>query len=55
MSEKQQKVFCTVDLVAAKLRETKKYYTLYNTLTDTKTYYDKEVQLLESIHDNFEM
>lgn len=40
--------------MAAKLRETKQYYTLYNTLDDTKLYMQKEVGLLDSIHDNFE-
>ena len=40
--------------MAAKLSETKKFYTLYNTLTDSKTCYEKEVQLLDSIHDNYD-
>ncbi|OQV18537.1 Coiled-coil domain-containing protein 93 [Hypsibius exemplaris] len=55
LSQYQKRFIELYDQVAAKLRETKKYYTLYNTLTDTKTYYEKEVQLLESIHDNFEV
>ncbi|XP_072029875.1 coiled-coil domain-containing protein 93-like [Amphiura filiformis] len=33
--------------------ETKQFYTLYNTLDDTKLYLEKEVMLLNSIHDNF--
>eukprot|EP00051_Salpingoeca_urceolata_P018063 m.251557 g.251557 ORF g.251557 m.251557 type:complete len:624 (-) comp19111_c3_seq4:97-1968(-) len=40
--------------IAAKLRETKQYYTLYNTLDDTQLYMNKEIGLLNSIHDNFE-
>ncbi|KJE90137.1 coiled-coil domain-containing protein 93 [Capsaspora owczarzaki ATCC 30864] len=40
--------------VAAKLTETKQYYTLYNTLDDTKLYMSKELSLLNSIHDSFE-
>eukprot|EP00040_Diaphanoeca_grandis_P039020 m.257943 g.257943 ORF g.257943 m.257943 type:complete len:626 (-) comp35923_c0_seq1:543-2420(-) len=45
-----------VELYAAintKLRETKQYYTLYNTLDDTKLYLSKEVKLLESIGENY--
>ena len=40
--------------VAATHKETKQFYTLYNTLDDTKLYLSKEVNLLNSIHDNFE-
>ena len=40
--------------VSTKLRETKQYYTLYNTLDDTKLFLSKEISLLNSIHDNFE-
>ncbi|XP_063964183.1 coiled-coil domain-containing protein 93-like [Lytechinus pictus] len=40
--------------VASTHRETKQFYTLYNTLDDTKLYLDKEVSLLNSIYDNFE-
>ena len=32
--------------VAAKHKETKQFYTLYNTLDDTKVYLEKEVNLL---------
>jgi len=39
--------------INTKLRETKQYYTLYNTLDDTKLYLTKEVQLLESIGENY--
>lgn len=40
-------------LVAAKHKETKQYYTLYNTLEDTKTYMKKELSLLNSICDSY--
>ncbi|XP_071487637.1 coiled-coil domain-containing protein 93-like [Diadema antillarum] len=40
--------------VASTHRETKQFYTLYNTLDDTKLYLEKEVSLLNSIYDNFE-
>jgi len=39
--------------VSAKHKETKQFYTLYNTLDDTKLYLSKEVNLLNSITDNF--
>ncbi|XP_055328932.1 coiled-coil domain-containing protein 93-like [Paramacrobiotus metropolitanus] len=55
LSQYQKRFIELYDQVAVRLRETKKYYTLYNTLSDTKMYYEKEVQLLESIHDNFEV
>ncbi|XP_064420038.1 coiled-coil domain-containing protein 93 isoform X2 [Latimeria chalumnae] len=40
--------------VAATLKETKQFFTLYNTLDDKKVYLEKEVNLLNSIHDNFQ-
>lgn len=39
--------------VAAKLVETKRYYTTYNTLDDTKLYLAKEFEYLNSIHESF--
>lgn len=39
--------------VSAKHKETKQYYTLYNTLDDTKLYLTKELSLLNSIQDNY--
>eukprot|EP00003_Mantamonas_plastica_P005567 TRINITY_DN1448_c0_g2_i3.p1 TRINITY_DN1448_c0_g2~~TRINITY_DN1448_c0_g2_i3.p1 ORF type:complete len:554 (+),score=244.01 TRINITY_DN1448_c0_g2_i3:2770-4431(+) len=38
--------------VTATLSETKKYYSSYNTLEDSKTYISKELSLLSSINDN---
>lgn len=40
-------------LVSAKHRETKQYFTLYNTLNDTKQYLTKELSLLNSIYENY--
>lgn len=40
--------------VASTHKETKQFYTLYNTLDDTKLYLEKEVGYLNSIHDGFE-
>ncbi|GAU99030.1 hypothetical protein RvY_10090 [Ramazzottius varieornatus] len=54
LSQYQKRFVELYDQMAAKLSETKKFYTLYNTLTDSKTCYEKEVQLLESIHDNYD-
>jgi hypothetical protein len=39
--------------VSAKHRETKQFYTLYNTLEDTKRYLEKEMSILNSIYDNY--
>ncbi|XP_033879898.3 coiled-coil domain-containing protein 93-like isoform X1 [Acipenser ruthenus] len=39
--------------VAATHKETKQFFTLYNTLDDKKVFLEKEVNLLNSIHDNF--
>jgi hypothetical protein len=39
--------------VAAKHKETKQFYTLYNTLDDKKLYFSKELTLLNSILDNY--
>uniref|UniRef100_A0A8C4IIR7 Coiled-coil domain-containing protein 93 n=1 Tax=Dicentrarchus labrax TaxID=13489 RepID=A0A8C4IIR7_DICLA len=40
--------------VSATHKETKQFFTLYNTLDDKKVYLEKEVNLLNSIHDNFQ-
>ena len=39
--------------VAAKHRETKQHFALYNTLCDVKQFMEKEISQLSSIHDNF--
>lgn len=39
--------------VSATHKETKQFFTLYNTLDDKKLYLEKESNLLNSIHDNF--
>ncbi|XP_056611438.1 coiled-coil domain-containing protein 93 [Triplophysa dalaica] len=39
--------------VSATHKETKQFFTLYNTLDDKKVYLEKEVNLLNSIHDHF--
>ncbi|XP_028292658.1 coiled-coil domain-containing protein 93 isoform X2 [Gouania willdenowi] len=40
--------------VSSTHKETKQFFTLYNTLDDKKVYLEKEVNLLNSIHDNFQ-
>ncbi|XP_061548070.1 coiled-coil domain-containing protein 93 isoform X1 [Phycodurus eques] len=45
-------LFCQV---SATHKETKQFFTLYNTLDDKKVYLEKEVNLLNSIHDNFQL
>ena len=39
--------------VASKLEETRKFYSLFNTLEEKKGYLSKEVSLLNSIHENY--
>ena len=39
--------------VAQKHQETKQFYTMYNTLDDTKLYLSKELSLLNSVLDNY--
>lgn len=53
LSQYQRRFVELYNQVASKHRETKQFFTLYNTLDDTKLYLNKEVQLLNSIHDNF--
>lgn len=40
--------------MSAKHRETKQFYTLYNTLDDTKRYMEKELNLLNSIYETYQ-
>lgn len=53
LSQYQRRFVELYNQVAAKHKETKQFYTLYNTLDDTKLYLSKEVNLLNSILDNF--
>uniref|UniRef100_A0A667ZLR6 Coiled-coil domain-containing protein 93 n=1 Tax=Myripristis murdjan TaxID=586833 RepID=A0A667ZLR6_9TELE len=46
--------FVLLITVSATHKETKQFFTLYNTLDDKKVYLEKEVNLLNSIHDNFQ-
>ena len=54
LSQYQRRFVELYNQIAAKHTETKQFYTLYNTLDDTKLYLSKEVSLLNSIHDTFE-
>jgi hypothetical protein len=54
LSQYQKRFLELYNQVAAKHKETKQFYTLYNTLSDTKVYLEKEVNLLNSVNDNFE-
>ncbi|CAH1789545.1 unnamed protein product [Owenia fusiformis] len=53
LSQYQKRFIELYNQVAGKHKETKQFYTLYNTLDDSKLYLNKEVNLLNSIHDNF--
>ncbi|XP_014668978.1 PREDICTED: coiled-coil domain-containing protein 93-like [Priapulus caudatus] len=54
LSQYQRRFVELYNQVGSKHTETKQFYTLYNTLDDTRLYLDKEANLLNSIHDNFE-
>ncbi|GFR91723.1 coiled-coil domain-containing protein 93-like [Elysia marginata] len=54
LSQYQRRFLELYNQVASKHTETKQFFTLYNTLEDTKTYLNKEVNFLNSIHDNFQ-
>ncbi|KAK4877554.1 hypothetical protein RN001_010060 [Aquatica leii] len=53
LAQYQKRFLELYNQVAAKHKETKQYYTLYNTLEDTRTYIKKELSLLNSICDNY--
>lgn len=53
MTQYQRRFLELYNQVSAKQSETKKFYTLFNTLSDTKLYLEKEISLLNSIYENF--
>ncbi|XP_054712331.1 coiled-coil domain-containing protein 93-like isoform X2 [Uloborus diversus] len=53
LSQYQKRFVELYNQVAAKHKETKQFYTLYNTLEDTRIYIMREIDLLNSIQDNF--
>ncbi|XP_035783356.1 coiled-coil domain-containing protein 93-like isoform X2 [Anopheles albimanus] len=53
LAQYQRRFLELYNQVSAKHRETKQFYTLYNTLDDTKVYLEKEMSLLNSIYDNY--
>ncbi|XP_059610807.1 coiled-coil domain-containing protein 93 [Phlebotomus argentipes] len=53
LAQYQRRFLELYNQVSAKHRETKHFYTLYNTLEDTKTYLTKELELLNSIYENY--
>ncbi|KAL6259223.1 hypothetical protein P5V15_009142 [Pogonomyrmex californicus] len=53
LTQYQRRFMELYNQVSAKHKETKQYYTLYNTLDDTKLYITKELSLLNSIQDNY--
>ena len=55
LTQYQKRFIELYEQVGAKHRETKRYYTMYNTLDDKKLYISKEESLLTSIHQNFEV
>ncbi|XP_055841455.1 coiled-coil domain-containing protein 93 isoform X2 [Episyrphus balteatus] len=53
LAQYQRRFLELYNQVSAKHRETKQFYTLYNTLDDTKLYLEKELSLLNSIYENY--
>ncbi|KAJ6641760.1 Coiled-coil domain-containing protein 93, partial [Pseudolycoriella hygida] len=53
LAQYQRRFLELYNQVSAKHRETKQFYTMYNTLDDTKRYLTKELSLLSSIHENY--
>uniref|UniRef100_A0A182NAN8 Coiled-coil domain-containing protein 93 n=1 Tax=Anopheles dirus TaxID=7168 RepID=A0A182NAN8_9DIPT len=53
LAQYQRRFLELYNQVSAKHRETKQFYTLYNTLDDTKLYLEKEISLLNSIYENY--
>lgn len=55
LAQYQKRFLELYNQVAAKHRETKQYFSLYNTLSETRTYMDKELNLLNAIHDSYNL
>ncbi|EAT40714.1 AAEL007572-PA [Aedes aegypti] len=53
LAQYQRRFLELYNQVSATHRETKQFYTLYNTLDDTKLYLEKEMSLLNSIYENY--
>lgn len=53
LAQYQKRFLELYNQVAAKHKETKQYYTLYNTLEDTRNYIKREIVLLNSICDTY--
>ena len=55
LSQYQKRFVELYNQMCFKYTETKHHFTLYNTLSDTKMYMEKEIALLNSIHDGYEI
>ncbi|XP_044254005.1 coiled-coil domain-containing protein 93 [Tribolium madens] len=53
LAQYQRRFLELYNQVSAKHKETKQYFTLYNTLEDTKFYMKKELSLLNSVSDSY--
>lgn len=53
LAQYQRRFLELYNQVAQKHEETKQFYTMYNTLDDTKLYLSKELSLLNSVLDNY--
>lgn len=55
LNQYQRRFFELNNQITAKLCETKQFYTMYNCLQDVKFYMEKEISLLDSIYDNYQV
>lgn len=55
LAQYQKRFLELYNQVSAKHRETKQFFSLYNTLSQTKTCLDKELSLLNSIFDSYQL
>ncbi|XP_078490238.1 coiled-coil domain-containing protein 93-like [Ciona intestinalis] len=53
LTQYQKRFVELYDQISLTHKETKQFYTMYNTLEDSRRYLEKEVDLLDSIYDNF--
>lgn len=53
LSQYQKRFLELYNQVSAKHKETKQFYALFNTLDDTQLYIGKELELLNSLYDNY--
>lgn len=54
LSQYQRRILELYNQISVKHKETKQFFALYNTLSDIKVFLEKEIAILNNIHENFE-